>query len=244
MRAHVRGGVALLLAALLGCSSRAGKPVAVAGYGGVDQGVVFAWAWGGAPGFEDDDPSPVSVLVATEPGDSSHRLLRCDPAESPCKSLDDFTDTGESAEEREDSAFLVFDTGMRQQDLLFLVVADRGARLVTSDVITAAARSRPTAYSSNELRFDPRTQQLAWPRVPDSDLFVLALVDETGEEPLTAITTRRKSWSYPELQGIVQHWHDPSQVPELRRGRRYVATLYSVNRQRWATYVTSAVVKP
>jgi hypothetical protein len=170
--------------------------------------------------------------------------LSCDPAVSDCKALDQFSDSGVDPETDDGTLFGKFDTGVEKQDRLLLVVADRGAQLVTSDVITASASSRPSGYSSDELRFNRATQQLAWPRLPDNDLYIVSLVDEKTDRPLTAITTRRKSWTYPELQGIVQYLHDPAEIPDLRPGGRYLAVLYSVNRQRWATFVTNAVVRP
>lgn len=232
------------LAVLAGCNSRRGRPIDATGYRGVDQGAVFAFAWGGAPGFEDDQPHDVVVLFAPQPGDRDYRLVSCDPRAGDCKRLDDFTDTGLKPETDKESFFGAFDTDVEKQDRLYVVAAVRGSRLVTSDVINATVSSRPTTFSRGELRFEAGTQKLAWPRLADNDAYVLEVSDEGTESPLTAIVTRRKSWTYPELQGIVQYLHDAASVGELRPSGRYVAVLYSVNKQGWATVVTNAVVKP
>jgi hypothetical protein len=236
-----------LAAALLGatgCNSRRGQAIETRPYGGVEQGSLLAWAWGGAPGFEDDGPHDVVVLFDLEPADSRHRLASCNPAESDCKALRDFSDTGLEAETDASSLFGSFDTGVEEQDRLYLVVADRGNRLATSEVIVANVASAPTRFSKGELRFDRAAQQLSWPRVPDSDLFVVTITETSAERPVTAIGTRRKSWVYPELQGLVRYFHDPSTVRDLRPGGRYVATLYAVNKQGWATTVSNAVLRP
>jgi hypothetical protein len=229
--------------ATAGCNSRRGKPVETSAYRGVDQGVLLAFAWGGAPGFDSDEPSEVRVLVGVEPGDLDHRLLSCNPRQSDCKDLRDFTDTGEELEEGHD-LLATYDTDVKKEDRLFVVVAERGSKLVTSEVISATASTRPTAFSNGELRFDRDSQKLAWPRVPSNDLYVLTLTDSRGKRPLTAIVTRRKSWTYPELQGIVQYLHDPARVGELRPGGRYLAVLYSLDKRNWATLVSNAVINP
>lgn len=236
--------LAAILAALAGCNSRRGRPIDAAAYRGVDQGVIFAWAWGGAAGFEDDDAHDVVVLFAPQPGDRDYRLVSCDPRTSDCKRIDDFTDTGLRPETDKESFFGEFDTDVEKQDRLYVVAAVRGSRLVTSDVINAASSSRPTAFSRGELRFEAGTQKLSWPRLADNDVYVLEVGDEGSERPLTAVVTRRKSWTYPELQGIVQYLHDPAGVPDLRANGRYIAVLYSINKQGWATVVTNAVIKP
>jgi len=236
--------LAAMLAALCGCNSRRGLPLNTSAYAGVDQGVVLAWAWGGAAGFEDAEPHEVIVLFAPEPGDSDFRLTTCDRGKDDCKSIAAFVDTGLQPRFEESSIFGQFDTDIVKQDREFLVVATRGSRLVTSTVISAAASSRPTVFSGGELRFDRSTQQLAWPRLQDNDLFVVTISDQDSGRPLTAIATRRKSWTYPELQGIVQYFHDAAGVRELAPSGRYVAVLYSLNKQRWATVVTNAVIKP
>lgn len=238
----------LLLAGLLalapGCGSRRGEPLSTAGFGGVDQGALLAWAWGGAPGFEDSGASEVVVLFDVEPGDSGHRLASCDTRESECKSLQQFADTGEKPRYPGSSFFGRFETGVKKEDMLFLVVASRGSRLVTSEVIVANVGSRPSRFSNGEIRFNRGTQELAWPRLPDSTLFVLTVNDQASGRPLTAVATRRKSWTYPELQGIVQVFHDAAAVRDLRPGGAYVATLYAINSQRWASVVSNAVVRP
>jgi hypothetical protein len=244
MRLFTWLALATALLAAAGCGSRRGKAIQASAYRGVDQGALLAWAWGGAPGFEDDDPHAITVLFDAEPGDAHHRLMTCEPRRSECRSLGDFVDTGLEPEADDESFFHHFDTGVEKEDRLYLVVADRGARVATSEVIVAAAASRPTRYAEGQLRFDRSAQQLSWPRLPDDDLFLIVLRDEGSERPLTAVATRRKSWTYPELQGIVQYFHDPAQVQELRPGRRYVALLYSLNRQRWATVITEATVRP
>jgi hypothetical protein len=233
-----------LLVLVAGCGSRRGKPLTTAGYGSVDQGTLLAWAWGGAPGFEGSSPSEVVVLFDVEPGDSGHRLASCDSRESECKKLQDFADTGERARFERDSFLGRFETGDDEEDRLFLVVADRGSRLVTSDIIVANVASRPTRFAGGEIRFNRGTHELAWPRLADGNLFILTLVDRASGRPLSAIATRRKSWTYPELQGIVKYFHDAAAIRELRPGGTYVAVLYAVNRQQWATVVTSAVVRP
>jgi hypothetical protein len=236
--------LAALALAAAGCGGRRGQSLDRSAYRNLEQGTLFAWAWGGATGFVDDDPHEVVVLFDREPADSEHRLASCDPKERACKSLNDFVDTGASPELDETSLFGRFYTDAFKQDRLFLVVAKRGTALATSDVITAAAASRPTGYSRNEIRFDRRAEELSWPRLADNELFVVEIVDRRDERPLTAIATRRKSWVYPEMQGLVQYFHDPSGVVDLRPGREYTVVLYAVNKQGWTTRITDAVIKP
>lgn len=233
-----------VLLAFAGCNSRLGVKLDTKPYAGVDQGALFAWAWGGAPGFEDDAAHETVVLFDPEPGDRRHRLMSCNPKVNDCKELRDFTDSGFDPEPHEAGFFDRFDTGVEQQDRIFVVVAERGRRLVTSPVIVATAGSKPTRFAPGELRFDRAGQQLSWPKLADGDLFVVILDDDTSDRALTAITTRRRSWTYPEIQGLVQYFHDPAHVVELRAGGRYVAELYAVNKQGWATTVTNAVLKP
>jgi len=244
MRASSILALAAVLLLTAGCNGRRGQPIDTRGYVGIEQGSLFAFAWGGAPGFDDDDASEVQVLFDAEPGDRDHRLLACDPAASDCKELRDFTDTGRKPEGGDASFFERFETGVEKQDMRFVVTAERGRRLATSSVIVATARNRPTRFAPNELRFERQSQLLSWPRLPDGDLFVVVVVDEKNDLPATAITTRRRSWTYPELQGLVQYFHDPAQVRDLRPGGRYLVELYAVNKQGWATVVSSAVVKP
>jgi hypothetical protein len=232
-----------LTAVLAGCDTKP-RTINTSAYRGVDQGVLLAFAWGGAAGFKDSDPSEVEVVFAAEPGDAKQRLMSCNPRNSDCKSLDQFEDTRLAPERDEERILRHFDTDVKKQDLVFLVVADRGSRLVTSDVIRATAASRPTAYSADEIRYDRTSQLLSWPRVPDNDEYVVTVEDDSADRPLSAIATRRKSWTYPELQGIVQYFHDPAKVGELRNGGRYDVVLYSINKQNWATLITNAVVKP
>lgn len=237
----------MVLAALaftVGCGGRRGQPVDNAPYRGVEQGALFAWAWGGAPGFRDDDAHDTVVLFHPEPGDVDHRLASCDPSESACKSLSDFRDTGRDPDFDDDTLFGEFDTDLAKADRLFLVVARRGGLLVTSDVISATAGSRPTGYARRELRFDRRSHEIAWPRLPGDLVFVLEVVDERSGQPMAAVATRRKSWVYPEIQGVIEYFHDAAAVSDLRPEREYVVVLYAINRQGWTTLVTEATVEP
>jgi hypothetical protein len=238
----------IVLAALAlvaaGCGGRRGQALNRSAFRNVEQGSLTAWAWGGATGFVDDDPYEIVVVFDREPGDTDHRLASCDSKQRTCKTLNDFVDTGLSPELEEESLFGRFYTGVVKQDVLFLVVAQRGSALATSEVITATASSRPTGYSRNEVRFDRRAGELSWPRLPDNDLFVVEVIDRREDRPLTAIATRRKSWVYPELQGLVQYFHDPSGVIDLRPGREYTVVVYAVNKQGWTTRIADAVLKP
>lgn len=239
------GAFLAIAAALLAAGCGGGRrTIDTSAYKGIDQGVVFAFAWGGAAGFQDSDPSEVQVVFAAEPGDVKHRLMSCDPRENPCKGLDEFHDTRLEAEEDSERILRHFDTHVKKQDLLFLVVADRGSRLVTSDVIRANASTRPTAYAGSDIRFDRATQLLSWPRIPDNDEYVVTVEDDGRDQALAAVATKRKSWTYPELQGIAQYFHDPATVGELRSGGRYEVVVYAINKQGWATTISSAVVKP
>lgn len=244
MRRLVPLSLAAVLMLTAGCNGRAGKPLDTRSYGGIEQGSLFAFAWGGAPGFEDGDPHEVVVLFDPEPADRNHRLMTCNPADSDCRDLKDFVDTGLEPEPHEAGFLDRFETGVEKADRRYLVVADRGRGLATSSVIVATARSKPTRFAGGELRFDRATQLLSWPRLPDGDLFVVIVTDDARDEPAAAITTRRRSWTYPELQGLVQYFHDPSQVRELRPGGRYLVELYAVGKQGWAGIVSNAVVKP
>jgi len=199
---------------------------------------MLAWAWGGAAGFEGENSYPVRVLY--QPLDEAERygLFSCDPANSPCTDLVHFGDVAVRPLLYAGGLLGEFRTKIEEADCLLMVVADRGGDLLTSDVIAATPASRPTGYAAGGIRFDRGQQEFAWPRVPDADLYVLTVRSEGEKEAAVGIATRRKSWAYPELQGIVRYFHDPSLVPKLRPGQRYRAVLFAIDRRGWTKLIT------
>jgi hypothetical protein len=232
------------LVAALGCASRRGMPPDLGAHPRIVRGAVLAWAWGGAAGFEGKDGYPVRVLY--QPLDEAERygLFFCDPASSPCTDLVHFGDLGLRPRPYAGGLLGEFRTGIDEADCVLLVIAERGGELLTSDLIAATPVSRPTGYAAGGIRFDRRQQEFAWPRVPDADLYVLTVRDEGEKDAPVGIATRRKSWAYPELQGIARYFHDPAAVPKLRPGLRYRAVLFALDPRHWATLITDLDFAP
>lgn len=232
------------LLALAGCHPGRGEPPDLSAYGGVVSNAVFAWAWGGASGYQEKNGFPVRVIFQPEPETSGYRLVACDPHHSPCDSLTLFEDLAIKPREFAGGLLAEFRTDLEEEDRSLVVTAERGNQLLTSETIVATVASRPTSYAAGGLRFDAAALEFSWPRVPDEPQYVLALVDEGSDNAATGIVTKRKVWAYPELQGIVQHLHDPAMVHDLQPAHEYAAVLFAINRQHWTTLITDLAVKP
>ncbi len=236
--------LALCLAAGAGCSSTRGLPPDLSPYRSVITKGVFAWAWGGAKGYDGDDEIPVRVDFAWIPGATRYRLLRCNPSEGPCESAAQFVDLDLKARPVYGGLFGEFRTGMSDEDAWLLVIADRDDELLASEILVATPASRPTTYAAGGISFDRGEQQLDWPRVPDAAIYVLTMSAEKTGDAAVAVSTHRKSWAYAELLGIVRCFHDPASVTELRRQQPYGALLFALNGRGWATLMTDVTVHP
>jgi hypothetical protein len=226
------------------CNSARGKPPDLSAYGGIVEKALFAWGWGAARPAAGGKSHPVRVLFRIDPDATAYRLLSCDPVQSLCEHLGDFVDLALKWKKTAGGILGEFRTGLEEKDRHLVVIADRGRTLLRSETIIAAVQSRPTRRESGTLKFDRAQQRLSWSAVPDAGLYVVTVHDEDDDMGAAAVTTERLSWAYPQLVGIVQHFHDPERVPDLERGKKYEAELFALDEHGWAIVFADAAIVP
>lgn len=230
-------GVAL---AATGCNAARGRPPDVAAYTKIAHPSIFAWGAGGRAAGEN---RPLRVFFEREAAATAYRLYACDPALSECDALEQFGDLALEPRRHPGGRLGEFQTGIRSADRVLIVIADRGDVLLRSAPIRAAAASRPTEVKYGTLVFDRDTRQLMWPRAADAELYVLTVAESSGDV-VAAVATHRRTWSYPQLVGIVAYFHDPAIVPPLDSAREYVASLFALDEERWAAELMESTIQP
>ncbi|GIW42053.1 MAG: hypothetical protein KatS3mg076_2630 [Candidatus Binatia bacterium] len=235
--------VAATLALAAGCTTGKAAPPDLSLYPRILPETLFAFAWGGKA----SDPQAVEgVTVAFRPDGASRvfRLFACFPPERSCDTLEHFHDLDVGWRPMAGGVLGAFRLKHLASDYRVVVIAERPGEMATSPIVDVRPVSRPTRRVGNLLEFDVRQGEFLWHSAPDAALYVLT-VDGGRTQPVAAgVATLRRSWLYPQLLGIVRHFHDPEAVRPLEPGEEYTVRLFGLDPDHWAEFVSEARLVP